>query len=78
MASSRQSAGVSTGTAFLLFTENGSSVTGERPAGGCARATSDTFAGIRPLDVPGFVLAQVAGAILALAFGRWLLREPKP
>jgi len=47
------------------------------PAVTIARATSDTFAGIRPLDVPAFVLAQFAGAILAFYFGEWLLREPK-
>ena len=46
------------------------------PAVTLARAASDTFAGILPLDVPGFVLAQFAGTILALAFGQWLLREP--
>ncbi len=47
------------------------------PAVTIARATSDTFAGIRPVDVPGFLLAQFAGAILAAYFGEWLLREPK-
>lgn len=46
------------------------------PAVTIARATSDTFAGIRPLDVPGFIFAQFAGAILALWFGKWLLRDP--
>lgn len=45
------------------------------PAVTIARATSDTFAGIRPLDVPGFVLAQCAGAVLALWFGEWLFRK---
>jgi glycerol uptake facilitator-like aquaporin len=48
------------------------------PAVTIARATSDTFAGIRPLDVPAFVLAQFAGAILALYFGKWLLGKPEP
>ena len=47
------------------------------PAVTIARATSNTFAGIRPLDVPGFLLAQFAGAILAAYFGKWLLREAK-
>ena len=38
-----------------------------------ARAFSDSFAGIRPADVPGFVAAQiVGGAIAAVVFG-WLL-----
>ncbi|MFL6579907.1 MAG: arsenic resistance N-acetyltransferase ArsN2 [Burkholderiales bacterium] len=47
------------------------------PAVTIARATSNTFAGIRPFDVPGFVLAQFAGAIIAAHFGKWLLREPE-
>lgn len=36
------------------------------PAVTIARALSDTFAGIRPVDVPGFVLAQFAALALAL------------
>jgi glycerol uptake facilitator-like aquaporin len=36
------------------------------PAVTVARALSDTFAGIRPVDAPGFILAQVAGLLLAL------------
>jgi glycerol uptake facilitator-like aquaporin len=47
------------------------------PAVTIARAMSDTFAGIRPADVPGFVLAQFAGAISALVLGEWLFGEPK-
>lgn len=35
------------------------------PAVTLARALTDTFAGIRPLDVPGFAVAQIAGALLA-------------
>ncbi len=35
------------------------------PAISIARAMSDTFAGVRPADVPGFVLGQLAGAVLA-------------
>ena len=38
-----------------------------------ARALSDTFAGIRPADVPGFVLAQLAGAFVATFLFRWLV-----
>jgi len=37
------------------------------PAITLARALSDTFAGIRPVDVPLFVIAQFAGALLASA-----------
>ena len=36
------------------------------PAVTIARSLSDTFAGIRPTDAPGFVLAQLAGLALAL------------
>lgn len=43
------------------------------PAVTLARAASDTFAGIRPQDVPGFVLAQLLGAAAATALFRWLL-----
>jgi glycerol uptake facilitator-like aquaporin len=42
------------------------------PAITLARSLSDTFAGIRPVDVPGFILSQVTGALLALLLGRWL------
>ena len=38
-----------------------------------ARALTDTFAGIRPADVPGFVAAQLAGAALATVFLGWLI-----
>jgi glycerol uptake facilitator-like aquaporin len=42
------------------------------PAISVARSLSDTFAGIRPTDVPGFVLAQFAGALLGLGLSRLL------
>jgi glycerol uptake facilitator-like aquaporin len=37
-----------------------------------ARSASDTFAGIRPADVPAFIGAQLAGASAATLFFRWL------
>jgi glycerol uptake facilitator-like aquaporin len=43
------------------------------PAVTFARALSDTFAGIRPTDVPGFVVAQFAGAMAATVLFRWLV-----
>jgi glycerol uptake facilitator-like aquaporin len=43
------------------------------PAVTLARAMTNTFAGIRPVDVPPFVLAQAAGAALATALFRWLM-----
>lgn len=38
-----------------------------------ARAASDTFAGIRPADAPGFIIAQLAGAAVATILFRWLV-----
>jgi glycerol uptake facilitator-like aquaporin len=38
-----------------------------------ARAVSDTFAGIRPADAPGFIVAQFLGAAAATLLFRWLL-----
>lgn len=43
------------------------------PAVTLARSASDTFAGIRPADVPGFILAQLAGAAAATLLFRWLV-----
>ena len=42
------------------------------PAITVARALSDTFAGIRPLDVPAFIAMQTLGALAGLAVARWL------
>ena len=43
------------------------------PAVTIARALTDTFAGIRPDGVLGFIIAQLIGATLALYVSRWLL-----
>jgi len=43
------------------------------PAVTIARAFTDTFAGIRPADVPAFVVAQLLGAVAATYAFRWLL-----
>jgi len=49
------------------------------PAVTLARSLTDTFAGIRPHDVPAFVLAQLAGLIVALVLLRALaLVGPEP
>jgi glycerol uptake facilitator-like aquaporin len=45
------------------------------PAVTLARSATDTFAGIRPDDVPGFIVAQLLGAGVALAASRWFLVE---
>ena len=42
------------------------------PAVTIARSLSDTFAGIRPIDVPGFISAQIIGAVAATALFGWL------
>lgn len=44
------------------------------PAVTLARSVSDTFAGIRPADTPGFILAQLAGALTATFLIRWLVQ----
>jgi glycerol uptake facilitator-like aquaporin len=43
------------------------------PAVTIARAATDTFSGIRPADVPGFIIAQAFGAAAATALFRWLV-----
>ena len=45
------------------------------PAVTLARAATDTFAGIRPLDAPGFIAAQLIGAIAATLLFNWLLHD---
>ena len=45
------------------------------PAITIARSLSDTFAGIRPQDVPLFIVSQVTGAIVALRVSRWLFQS---
>jgi glycerol uptake facilitator-like aquaporin len=49
-----------------------SSISFANPAVTLARAASDTFAGIRPVDAPGFILAQLAGAMAATLLFKWL------
>ena len=46
------------------------------PAVTLARCATDTFAGIRPADVPGFVASQLLGAFAGAALGRWLWSAP--
>jgi glycerol uptake facilitator-like aquaporin len=43
------------------------------PAVTVARALTNTFAGIRPADAPGFIAAQLVGAVIATLFFRWLV-----
>ncbi len=46
------------------------------PAVTIARGLTQTFAGIRPMDVPAFVVAQLAGAVLALGVASWMGSAP--
>ena len=43
------------------------------PAVTIARSLTDTFSGIRPVDAPGFIVAQLLGAAAATLVFRWLL-----
>ncbi len=45
------------------------------PAVAVARAFTNTFSGIRPMDVPGFVAAEFIGALAALSLCSWLLND---
>lgn len=54
-----------------------SSTSFANPAVTIARSLSDTFAGIRPVDVPAFVCAQLIGAFAATLLFAWLAPVPK-
>jgi len=57
-------------TAAYWFT---ASTSFANPAVTVARSLTNTFAGIRPVDVPPFVIAQLIGGVLATALFRWLV-----
>ncbi len=59
-------------TAAYWFT---ASTSFANPAVAIARGFTDTFAGIRPLDLPGFIVAQLIGAFLAVRVAGWLLDQ---
>src|SRR5262245_58644210 len=52
-----------------------SSTSFANPAVTIARALSDTFAGIAPRHVPGFLVAELLGALAAALLLRWLFEE---
>ncbi|CAA9228297.1 MAG: Aquaporin Z [uncultured Acetobacteraceae bacterium] len=52
-----------------------SSTSFANPAVTAARALSDTFAGVRPADVPAFVAAQALGAAAATALSAWFAAD---
>jgi glycerol uptake facilitator-like aquaporin len=55
-----------------------SSTSFANPAVTIARALTDSFAGIRPIDVPAFIIAQIAGALAGNIVGGWLIEQEKP
>jgi glycerol uptake facilitator-like aquaporin len=58
-------------TAAYWFT---SSTSFANPAVAIARSMTNTFSGIRPADLPGFIAAEFGGAVAALLLMNWLLR----
>ena len=58
-------------TAAYWFT---SSTSFANPAVAIARSMTNSFSGIRPVDLPGFIAAELCGAVVALVFMSWLLR----
>jgi glycerol uptake facilitator-like aquaporin len=61
-------------TAAYWFT---ASTSFANPAVAIARSLTNTFSGIRPLDLPGFIIAELLGALCALALTHWLLQPFK-
>jgi glycerol uptake facilitator-like aquaporin len=58
-------------TAAYWFT---SSTSFANPAVAIARSMTNTFSGIRAVDLPGFITAELCGAVVALMLMNWLLR----
>ncbi len=61
-------------TAAYWFT---ASTSFANPAVAIARSLTNTFSGIRPVDLPGFITAEFVGALIALALCSWLLRTAR-
>ena len=60
-------------TAAYWFT---ASTSFANPAVAIARSLTNSFSGIRPVDLPGFIIAEVLGAVSALWLMSWLLYTP--
>ncbi|TIR19633.1 MAG: aquaporin family protein [Mesorhizobium sp.] len=58
-------------TAAYWFT---ASTSFANPAVAVARSLTNSFSGIRPVDLPGFIVAELLGALIALALMGWLLK----
>lgn len=61
-------------TAAYWFT---ASTSFANPAVAIARALTNSFSGIRPLDVPAFIMAEIVGAFLAAVLHSWLFASPQ-
>jgi glycerol uptake facilitator-like aquaporin len=59
-------------TAAYWFT---ASTSFANPAVAIARTMTNTFSGIRPIDLPGFIAAEFGGALIGMAFVMWLFRK---
>jgi glycerol uptake facilitator-like aquaporin len=63
-------------TAAYWFT---ASTSFANPAVAIARSFTNSFSGIRPIDLPGFILAELCGAVIGMLAMAWLLQEePTP
>src|SRR5712672_4641171 len=61
-------------TAAYWFT---ASTSFANPAVAIARSFTNTFSGIRPVDLPGFILAELCGAFVGMLLMNWLLGRPE-
>jgi glycerol uptake facilitator-like aquaporin len=61
-------------TAAYWFT---ASTSFANPAVAIARSFTNTFSGIRPVDLPGFIAAELFGAVVGMLVMTWLLRPEK-
>ncbi len=61
-------------TAAYWFT---ASTSFANPAVAIARSFTNTFSGIRPVDLPGFIVAEFVGAVLGMLVMTWLLQPEK-
>jgi glycerol uptake facilitator-like aquaporin len=61
-------------TAAYWFT---ASTSFANPAVAIARSFTNTFSGIRPVDLPGFIIAELLGAVIGMLVMAWLLRPEK-
>jgi glycerol uptake facilitator-like aquaporin len=61
-------------TAAYWFT---ASTSFANPAVAIARSLTNSFSGIRPADLPGFIVSELAGAVIALLVMSWLLRTSR-